>query len=92
MLGVFEVGVRYQMYHGLALAFTALLMREMQNGWINGAGLSFILGSAIFSGSLYLLALSGNRWWGAVTPIGGVILLAGWACLVIGVLGWSASR
>ena len=86
MLTVFEVGVRYQMYHGLALCMTALMLRELTSTWITGAGLGFFLGTVIFSGSLYLLSTTGVKWWGAVTPVGGVILLLGWTCLAVGAL------
>jgi uncharacterized membrane protein YgdD (TMEM256/DUF423 family) len=85
MLAIFEVGVRYQMYHALAIIIVALAA-----GWITQPLLSvalwlFLSGTVIFSGSLYILALSDVRAWGAVTPIGGLLLLAGWLCLFIGI-------
>lgn len=79
MLAVFEIGVRYQMYHALAICLTAIIA----SGWAPFAGWTFFLGIVIFSGSLYILALTGIRSWGAITPIGGVILLAGWVFLLI---------
>ena len=87
MLGVFETGVRYQMYHALAILLVATLLART-GGWLVGlAGWLFVAGIVIFSGSLYALALTGTRAFGAITPIGGLALLAGWACLVlVGVL------
>jgi uncharacterized membrane protein YgdD (TMEM256/DUF423 family) len=82
MLTVFEVGVRYQMYHALALLFLALLSRQLGSG-AGLAGWCFSAGIVVFSGSLYLLALTGLRWWGAITPIGGVCFLAGWGFLFL---------
>ncbi|HEX3702522.1 MAG TPA: DUF423 domain-containing protein [Vicinamibacterales bacterium] len=83
MLAVFETGVRYQMYHALAvLAVASILARG--GGWLfSTAGWLFTAGTVLFSGSLYILALSGITVFGAVTPIGGLLLLAGWACLIV---------
>ena len=90
MLAVFETGVRYQMYHALALMLTAAIMmigRDAVPGRaLTIAGWSFIGGIVLFSGSLYLLAVTGITILGAVTPLGGVALLLGWACLVIAML------
>ena len=84
MLAIFETGVRYQVYHALALFGVVLaIARWPQSSLPVAAGWLFIVGIVIFSGSLYLLALSGARWWGAVTPIGGVAFLAGWLSLLI---------
>jgi uncharacterized membrane protein YgdD (TMEM256/DUF423 family) len=81
MVSVFEVGVRYQLYHALALMATGWVRSKWPTGLINAAGWFFATGTLIFSGSLYLLALSGVRGFGAVTPVGGLAFLAGWACL-----------
>jgi uncharacterized membrane protein YgdD (TMEM256/DUF423 family) len=81
MLAVFETGVRYHMYHALALILVALVMGRMSGWLIQTAGWCFIAGIVLFSGSLYALALSGVTILGAVTPIGGLAFLAGWACL-----------
>jgi uncharacterized membrane protein YgdD (TMEM256/DUF423 family) len=81
LLATFEVGVRYQMYHALALLGVAWActrwpgMPAVAGGWL------FVAGTVLFSGSLYLLALTGEKWLGAVTPFGGLAFLAGWACL-----------
>ena len=81
MLSVFETGVRYHMYHALALLLTAALMPRIQGKAIVAAGWLFVAGIVLFSGSLYLLAVTGITVLGAITPIGGVAFLAGWALL-----------
>jgi uncharacterized membrane protein YgdD (TMEM256/DUF423 family) len=83
MLAAFETGVRYHMYHALALLLTAVIMTRFSGVWVVAAGWFFIAGMVLFSGSLYLLAFTGVRTFGAITPIGGVALLLGWACLAI---------
>ena len=83
MLAVFETGVRYQMYHALALLGIAALMTRSEGRAVLVAGWSFTAGILIFSGSLYALALTGVTMLGAVTPIGGVAFLIGWAALAI---------
>ncbi len=83
MLAVFETGVRYQMYHALALLGVALLMTRVEGRAIVVAGWSFFAGIVIFSGSLYALALTGVTTLGAITPIGGVAFLAGWLALAV---------
>ncbi len=86
LLDVFEVGVRYQMYHTLALLFVAWAASRAPGMATQIAGWGFIVGTIIFSGSLYILALTGIRWLGAITPIGGVAFLVGWAALAIAFL------
>src|SRR6476659_10684574 len=81
MLAVFETGVRYHMYHALAIILVAVVMGRMSGWLIQTAGWCFVAGIVLFSGSLYSLALSGVTVLGAITPIGGVAFLAGWACL-----------
>ena len=83
MLAVFETGVRYQMYHALALLATAALMSRSEGRAVIVAGWSFTAGILIFSGSLYALALTGVTILGAVTPIGGLAFLIGWAALTV---------
>lgn len=85
LLATFEVGVRYHVYHGLALIAVSILAARHGSAAVSFAGFAFVLGTALFSGSLYLLALTGLRWLGAITPIGGVFFLAGWLALA-----WSA--
>jgi uncharacterized membrane protein YgdD (TMEM256/DUF423 family) len=86
MLAVFEIGVRYQLYHALALLGAGAAAGRLAPGALAAAGVLFVIGTIVFSGSLYVLALSGRKWLGAVTPLGGLALLAGWACLI-----WSAA-
>jgi uncharacterized membrane protein YgdD (TMEM256/DUF423 family) len=83
LLAVFETGARYQMYHALGLFVAAWAVTRWPGPWAVRAGWLFVVGTLLFSGSLYALALSGVRWLGAVTPFGGVAFLAGWACLVV---------
>lgn len=78
MLAVFETGVRYQMYHALALLAVGWAAHQYPQASFHIAGWLFIAGILLFSGSLYVLSLSGVRWLGAITPIGGVLFLAGW--------------
>ncbi len=90
MLNIFEIGVRYQMYHALALLATGWLADRSPSLPVHLAGWLFIGGIVIFSGTLYVLSLTGIRGWGAVTPVGGLALLAGWACLAWA--AWSLPR
>ena len=91
MLAIFETGVRYQVYHALALFAAAYLSSRWPGRAVNAAGICFVLGVFIFSGSLYLLALTGTRRWGAVTPVGGVLFLVGWLSLLFGRYSSAAS-
>ena len=85
MLAVFEVGVRYQFYHGLALlALTLAPARLWESPWTGRACWAWIVGIALFSGSLYLLSVTGMRWLGAITPIGGVAFILGWGFAAMG--------
>ncbi|RPJ58703.1 MAG: DUF423 domain-containing protein [Acidobacteria bacterium] len=81
MLDIYETAVRYQMYHAIALLLAGFMALRLYSPALTAAGLLFLAGIVIFSGSLYLLALTGARWWGAVTPIGGLAFLAGWLSL-----------
>jgi uncharacterized membrane protein YgdD (TMEM256/DUF423 family) len=87
MLNIFEVGVRYQMYHAFGLIAVAWAMVRWPEAHLNAAGWAFIVGILIFSGSLYLLSTTDTRWLGAITPIGGLAFLLGWAILV-----WAIGR
>ena len=82
---VFEVGARYHMYHALALLGVAWAASRWPSGSVTSAGWFFVAGIVLFSGSLYAMAWTGIRVFGAVTPLGGVCFLAGWA-----LLGWAA--
>lgn len=84
MLVIFETGVRYQMYHALALLAAAWAVTVFDSKLISRAGTCFTAGIIIFSGSLYILALSGIKMFGAITPIGGVLLIVGWVFMILG--------
>lgn len=83
-LEVFETAARYQMYHALALLAAAWAVGgDRRLG--GAAGWLFTAGIVVFSGSLYALVLTGQRWLGAVTPLGGVAFILGWLCLAVAV-------
>jgi len=86
-LATFETGVRYQVYHALALLATSWAVARWPGGTAHAAGWLFVAGIVLFSGSLYVLVLGGQRWMGAVTPFGGLCFLAAWA-----LLAWTAFR
>jgi uncharacterized membrane protein YgdD (TMEM256/DUF423 family) len=86
-LGWWETGARYQLIHGLALGLAAVVAGPRTEGWALWAAVGFLVGVALFSGSLYVMALTGLRWLGAVTPLGGLAQLAGWVAL--GMAAWS---
>ena len=83
LLAVFEVAVRYQMYHALALIACAWAIGKWPGTIVSSAGWLFVAGTIVFSGSLYALSLTGVRWLGALTPIGGLAFVAGWLCLAV---------
>ena len=82
-LRTFETATRFQMYHALALLAVGLLAMRWQTRWLIAAAILFTLGTILFSGSLYILALSGIGIFGAIAPVGGVCLMAGWASLIL---------
>ena len=88
-LEIWETGAKYQMYHAIAILLVGLLAlnESMPSNFLNAAGIGFIVGIFLFSGSLYALSLSGVKVLGAITPLGGVAFLIGWMCLAIA--GWS---
>jgi uncharacterized membrane protein YgdD (TMEM256/DUF423 family) len=86
MLAVFEVGVRYQIYHAFALIACAWATTKWPGPLVNSSGWLFVVGTVVFSGTLYALSLTGVRWLGAITPLGGLAFLAGWMCLAIAAL------
>ena len=88
MLEVFETAVRYQMYHALGLLAVAYYLGQKAPG-AGGAAWSFLVGILLFSGSLYLMVATGHRWLGAVTPLGGVAFMLGWALLALA--AWRSS-
>ena len=86
-LSVYEIGVRYQMYHALALLAVAWAAGRFPGSAAHAAGWLFLAGVLVFSGTLYALAFGAPRWFGAITPIGGLCFLAGWLALA-----WAALR
>ncbi|MBI2218861.1 MAG: DUF423 domain-containing protein [Candidatus Rokubacteria bacterium] len=81
LLATFETGARYHMYHALALFAVAWASGRWPSASLTAAGWLFLAGTALFSGSLYVLAVTGQRWLGAITPFGGVAFIAGWLLL-----------
>jgi len=90
-LAVFETAVRYQFYHVFALIAVGILFRDFPNSYLLWSGRLFCFGILIFSGSLYLMTMleamgqHGFKWLGAITPIGGLCLIAGWVLLAVGI-------
>ena len=91
-LAIFQAAVQYQMYHALALLATGVIYEKFPNQWLNRAGLAFIIGIILFSGSLYLLTAlkaageTGLNAAGIVTPFGGVAFIAGWCFILLGII------
>ena len=88
-LAIFHTGVTYQLVHALALIGVALLATQLQSRLVTWAGVCFALGIVLFSGSLYVLTMTGISKLGIITPIGGLGFLAGWLCL--GLAAWRVS-
>ena len=86
-LVTWETAARYQMYHALAMLAVGLAAQALRTTSLRVAGLLFLIGTLVFSGSLYALVLTGERWLGAITPIGGLALMAGWLAF-----GWAVIR
>ncbi|AMA09646.1 MULTISPECIES: DUF423 domain-containing protein [Cyanophyceae] len=91
-LDIWETAAKYQMYQAIALLLVGLfsVQGSFPQSWLNGAGIAFIVGIVLFSGSLYALSLSGVKILGAITPLGGAAFIVGWICLAIA--GWQFSR
>ncbi|HAT9135718.1 TPA: DUF423 domain-containing protein [Legionella pneumophila subsp. pneumophila] len=86
MLAIYQAGAQYQFYHALALLAVSVLLFHIQSTWLNLSGLAFIAGILLFSGSLYLLSITGIKWIGIITPIGGLSFILGWLFLIIAVI------
>lgn len=80
----FKTGAEYQMYHGLALIAAGWVVKRTRKSLPQVAAWCFLLGTVFFSGSLYVLTLTGQTYWGAIAPIGGTLLIVGWVALAIG--------
>jgi uncharacterized membrane protein YgdD (TMEM256/DUF423 family) len=83
LLAVFETGVRYHMYHALALLAVGWAATRWPGAGVTAAGWLFSIGIVVFSGSLYLMTLTGARWLGAITPLGGLSFILGWIVLTL---------
>ncbi|KPB03031.1 DUF423 domain-containing protein [Bacillus sp. CHD6a] len=84
MIEIWKTGVTYQMFHAGGLFVVALLMERFSSiGLLSSAGWSFLIGIVLFSGSLYILTLSGVKILGAITPLGGVAFLIGWVLIIV---------
>lgn len=87
MQAIWHTAVQYQFYHAFALLTVGILARQgMAGASVATAAVCFAIGTLVFSGSLYMLALSGVRWLGAITPFGGVLLIAGWIALLVAIM------
>jgi uncharacterized membrane protein YgdD (TMEM256/DUF423 family) len=87
LLAAFATGAKYQMYHAIALLAVGWGVTRWPEARLEPAGWLLAVGTAVFSGSLYLMAITGARWLGGVTPIGGLLLIGGWA-----LLAWRTGR
>ena len=85
-LSIFETGVRFQMYHALALLAVGLLAGQWKTGIVKLSGVLFTVGVVLFSGSLYILAITGIGVFGAIAPLGGLSLMAAWTSLIVGAI------
>lgn len=85
-LSTFETGVRFQIYHALALLAVGLLAGQWKTGIVKLSGVLFTVGVVLFSGSLYILAITGIGVFGAIAPLGGLSLMAAWASLIVGAI------
>jgi uncharacterized membrane protein YgdD (TMEM256/DUF423 family) len=85
MMAVYQTAVQYHFYHTFALALVGLLCLQLNHSLLRVSAWGFLVGLLLFSGSLYLLSLTGIRWLGAITPFGGFAFLLGWLTLAIGV-------
>jgi len=85
MMQVYETGVKYHFYHALGLLLVGVLAIQMPSTLMNWSAICLIAGIVIFSGSLYVLAITGIKWLGAITPIGGLSFIAGWVLLALAI-------
>jgi uncharacterized membrane protein YgdD (TMEM256/DUF423 family) len=86
MLQVYKTGVEYHFYHALGLLVVGLLAKNIQSGYLLWSGWSMAIGTILFSFSLYLLSVTGVKWLGAITPLGGTAFIVAWVLLAIGVV------
>jgi uncharacterized membrane protein YgdD (TMEM256/DUF423 family) len=89
MMTVYKTAVEYHFYHALGLILIGILYQLYPSKMVMTSGWVVFLGVILFSGSLYVLSITGIKWIGAITPIGGVAFIAGWVLLVIGIIKYS---
>lgn len=92
MLQRFNTGVEYQFYHALALLMISILYKQISSNYLYHAGYAFMLGIVLFSGSLYLYVLTGNKSFAMVTPLGGLSFIVGWALLAFSARNFTHSE
>ncbi|PIQ35256.1 MAG: hypothetical protein COW63_01270 [Bacteroidetes bacterium CG18_big_fil_WC_8_21_14_2_50_41_14] len=85
MMQVYKTGVEYHFYHALGLLLIGILSTAWPSGWLNWSALLIGLGIILFSGSLYVMAITGIKWVGAITPLGGLSFISGWVLLFVAV-------
>lgn len=85
MIQVYKTGVEYHFYHALGLILVGILSFQLSSGFINWSAICLVTGIILFSGSLYLLAVTGIKWLGIITPLGGLSFIAGWVFLLLAV-------
>jgi uncharacterized membrane protein YgdD (TMEM256/DUF423 family) len=85
MMQTYKTGVEYHFYHALGLLLIGVLSMSMPSGLLNWSAILLIAGIVLFSGSLYVLAIAGIKWLGAITPLGGLSFIAGWIVLALAV-------
>ena len=88
MLAIYHSGVEYQFYHALGLLAVGIIGLHYPSKWIRLSGIFLVAGIVLFSGSLYVLSLSGIKTLGAITPLGGLAFVAGWISLAVGIIQW----
>lgn len=86
LLNIYEIGIRYHVYHSFGLILIGLIGFHFNHNVVIWPAILILVGIIIFSGSLYILSLSGIRWYGAITPIGGIFFIFGWALLAINLI------
>ncbi len=85
-MGVYDKGVLYQMFHSISIIVVSILNHSLEKVELDSSSYLFSIGILLFSGSLYLLAITGHKWLGAITPIGGTLFIAGWFILFMKIL------
>lgn len=85
-MGVYDKGVLYQMFHSISIIVVSILNHSLEKVELDSSIYLFSIGILLFSGSLYLLAITGHKWLGAITPIGGTLFIAGWFILFMKIL------